>query len=96
LQDKFYVPLAEFTTYGMERLQGDQRIATLYSQAAGLANFLVFYDSGRYRDALVAYLTTVYSGRDTPQTLSELTGVSYEDLDKQYHEFMEESVRQGN
>jgi len=95
LQDDFYVPLAEFTTYGMERLQSDPRIATLYSQAAGLANFLVFHDSGRYRDALVAYLTTVYSGRDTPQTLSELTGVGYEELDEQYREFMEQSVRQG-
>jgi len=96
LQDNFYVPLAEFTTYGMERLQSDKRIATLYSQAAGLANFLIFYDSGRYRDALVAYLTTVYGGRDTPRTLSELTGVRYEDLDKQYRQFMEQSVRQGH
>ena len=36
LHDKFYVPLDEFTGYGMEKLQNDPRIATLYSQAAGL------------------------------------------------------------
>ncbi len=66
LHDEFYVPLAEFTGYGMEQIQNDPRIATLYSQAAGLANFLVYYDGGRYRDALVAYLVAVYAGRDDP------------------------------
>ena len=73
----------------MERLQTDPRIATLYSQAAGLTHFLVHYDRGRYRDALVAYLVAVYTGRDAPDTLAKLTGTSYSDLDKQYHEFLE-------
>ncbi len=89
LRDDFYVPLEEFTTYGMKRIQSDPRIATLYSQAAGLANFLVYYDGGRYRDALVAYLSAVYTGRDTPGTLAELTGAGYRELDKQYRQFME-------
>ena len=56
LHDHFYVPLDEFVDYGMERLQNDPRIATLYSQAAGLTHFLIYYDGGRYRDALVSYL----------------------------------------
>ena len=89
LHDDFYVPLQEFTALGIERLQKDPRIATLYSQAAGLTNFLVYYDGGRYRDALVAYLVAVYTGRDDPDTLAKLTGVSYSTLDKQYHEFMD-------
>jgi len=89
LKDNFYVPLAELTTYGVEKIQTDQRIATLYSQAAGLAHFLIHYDGGRYRDALVAYLATVYSGRDNPATLSQLTGTSYAELDRQYRQFME-------
>jgi len=88
LVDKFYVPLAELTRYGMEQLQADPRIATLYSQAAGLTHFLVCYDNGRYRDALVAYLAAVYNGRDDANTLAHLTGTSYADLDKQYREFM--------
>ncbi len=89
LRDGFYVPLAEFAGYGMEKFQSDHRIRTLYSQAAGLTHFLVHYDGGRYRDALVAYLGAVYSGRDGPQTLSQLTGVSLGELDKQYRQFME-------
>ena len=41
LHDNFYVPLAEFSGYGMEKIQNDPRIGTLYSQAAGLTHFLM-------------------------------------------------------
>ena len=88
LHDDFYVPLQEFTGYGMEKMQKDPRIATLYSQAAGLTHFLIHYDNGRYRDALVAYLSAIYAGRDAPDTLAKLTGTSFADLDKQYREFL--------
>ena len=93
LHDNFYVPYEEFTSYGMEKLQSDKRILTLYSQAAGLTNFLIHYDDGRYRDALVSYLVAVYSGRDDANTLARLTGTSYSDLDRQYREFMEQGIR---
>ena len=93
LESKFYVPLEELTTYGMQRLQSDPRVATLYSQAAGLANFLVFYDGGRYRDALVAYLSTVYNGRDTSRTLADLARSTYPELDRQYRAFVEQSEK---
>ena len=66
LDDKFYVPLAQFTSLSRERFQDDPRIATFYTQAAGLTHFLVHYEEGRYRDALVGFLTTLYSGVDTP------------------------------
>lgn len=89
LHDDFYVPLSEFCGYGMQRLQTDRRIATLYSQAAGLTHFLVFYEGGRYRDALIGYLSAVYSGRADSSTLARLTGVPYATLDRQYREFME-------
>jgi hypothetical protein len=89
LEDHFYVPLELLTSYGMEKLQKDPKISTLYSQSAGLANFLIHYDHGRYRDALVAYLTAVYTGHDNPDTLLELTETGYSELDKQYLEFME-------
>jgi hypothetical protein len=89
LVDKFYVPLQQLCEFGMTRLQSDSRIRTLYSQAAGLANFLVAYDGGRYRDALVSYLSTVYGGRDNAETLARLTSARYSELDRQYHEFME-------
>ena len=88
LHDHFYVPLAELVGYNMETLQKDPRIATLYSQSAGLTHFLIHYDHARYRDALVAYLSDVYSAHDNEQTLPKLTGASFAELDKQYKEFM--------
>lgn len=92
LESKFYVPFQEFAGYNMQRLQSDPRIATLYSQAAGLTHFLIDYQDGRYRDALVSYLSTVYAGRDTPNTLAELTGTSFDELDKQYRAFIESTA----
>jgi hypothetical protein len=87
-KEKLYVPLAEFCSYNAERLQSDPRIKALYSEAAGLTNFLVYYHGGCYRDALVNYLITVYAGRDTPDTLSQLTQTPYATLDGEYREFM--------
>jgi len=89
IDDDFYVPLAELVALGMEQLQHDSRIARLYSQSAGLTHFLMHYDGGRYRDALVAYLSTVYSGRDTPLSLAQLSGTGYDILDRQYRDFLE-------
>lgn len=95
LVDKFYVPLQQFCGFGMTKLQSDPRIRTLYSQAAGLANFLVAYDGGRYRDALVTYLRAVYSGHDDADTLAKLTAARYSELDRQYHEFIERGTANG-
>jgi len=88
LKSKFYVPFAKLTAMSMSDIQRDPRIATLYSQAAGQTHFLIHGEGGRYRDALVAYLDTVYAGRDRPGTLSELTGEDYAELDRQYREFI--------
>lgn len=90
LKDGFYVPLEKLVGYSVASLQQDPKIAKLYSESAGLATFLMNYDSGRYRGALMAYLEAVYTGRATPRTLAERTGMKYEDLDRQYREFLEQ------
>ena len=94
LEDNFYIPLAEFTRFGMDDIKHHERIGTLYSQASGLAHFLIHYDGGRYRDALVGYLSAVYSGSDNPNTLAQLSGNSYAELDRQYRQFMEQGPQQ--
>jgi hypothetical protein len=89
LNDRFYIPLAELCSYTITQLQADARIATIYSQSAGLTHFLVHYEGGKYRDSLVAYLVQVYNGQDNPQTLAQLTGTPLQELDRQYRQFME-------
>ncbi|HEV2968907.1 MAG TPA: hypothetical protein VGY55_02885 [Pirellulales bacterium] len=90
LQDNFYVPLAEMTSYSRDAIQHDPRLPKLYSEASGLANFLIHFRSGRYRQPLIDYLIAVYSGRAEPDTLAKLTGASYEQLDQQYRDYMKE------
>ena len=75
--DQVLTIYAELVGYGSERIQKDPKIQMLYSQAAAMTNFLVYYQGGRYRDALVAYLVDVYTGKDTPHTLSQRTGCRY-------------------
>ncbi len=94
MRDDFYIPLAEFTRLGTDDIQAHPQIATLYSQAAGLTHFLVFHEGGIYRDALVQYLSLVYSGRDTPQTLAELLDAAYPEVDQEYRRFIAKTFEQ--
>jgi hypothetical protein len=95
LEQNYYVPLKEFAAMGMQEFQASPLLAKNYTQSAGLAQFFMQYDNGRYRDALVAHLAELYSGnprkREFPTGLDELTGVSYADLDRQYGEFLRET-----
>ncbi len=91
--DGFYLPLAELVTYGMDRLQQDPRLGTLYSESSGLTHFLVHASGGRYRDVLVDYLIAVYSAHDRASTLSELSRKSYVELDREYRTFIEAITR---
>lgn len=89
VRDDFYLPLAELCSLGMTDLQRHDDIKMLYSEAAGLTYFLMFANEGRYRQALVDYLATVYANRDRRETLSDLTGTSYRNLDEQYKKFIQ-------
>ena len=88
LENHFYIPLAELTAIGVDALQRDERLPKIYSQSSGLAMFLMHAGDGKYRDALAAYVEAVYFGKADAGTLAKLTGKSYEELDREYREFM--------
>jgi hypothetical protein len=92
LNDQFYVPLAELSAMGKDRLQRDPRIARLYSQSAGLTHFLMHSNQGRRRDGMLAVLTAIYTGRDRSTTLPEALGQDFDSLDAQYRQFMQANV----
>jgi hypothetical protein len=87
--DNYYVPLAELAAIGVEDWQQRPDLPRLYSQSAGLASFFIDGQGGKYRDAFRRLLAEIYAGRDDQQTLAEATGVGYEELDREYLEFME-------
>jgi hypothetical protein len=89
LVDGVYVPLAELTSLGMAGLQAREDLAPLYTESAGLANFFLQAEGGKYRQAWVDYLTAIYTGRATASTLSELTGQSFAELDRRYREYLQ-------
>jgi hypothetical protein len=89
LQENYYVPLAELVQLGKDDLQRRSDLTQLYSQLAGLTTFFMHAENGRYRRPLVECLSAVYNGRADANTLSELTGQSYSELDSQYREFLQ-------
>jgi hypothetical protein len=89
LRDNYYVPLAELVKLGKYDMQRRPDVAKLYSQSCGLAAFLIDGEHGRYREPLVRYLQAVYANRDSDQTLAEVTGKTYAELDAAYRRFME-------
>jgi hypothetical protein len=92
--DRYYVPLAEFSRMGMAAFQSvkQPQIAWNYSQGAALTHFFMHFDGGRYRDSLIEHLSQIYSDkkltRDNPEGLDELTGVPFEELDQQYQDYL--------
>lgn len=95
LVDGYYVPLERFSAMGMQAFQTDSvNLSKNYSQASGLAHFLMHYDDGEYRDALIEHLAQLYDDnprrRRGAQLLDELTGVSFEELDRQYAEYLKQ------
>ncbi len=95
LNDRYYMPLRDFTAMGKKTFQTHPRIQMNYSQSAGLVHFFMHYDDGRYRDDLIEHLRQIYAEGQRPrgtldpvESLAKLTGERFEDLDKQYGEYV--------
>lgn len=92
LEDGYYLPLARFASMGQHEFQYHENRAMNYSQGAGLAHFFMHYNGGIYRDALIEHLSQLYSPnariRENPASLADLTGVPFEELDRQYGQFL--------
>ncbi|MCC7083839.1 MAG: hypothetical protein IT427_02400 [Pirellulales bacterium] len=84
----FYMPLRELAPLGMDALQRDPHLPQIYTQCSGVAWFLMAAERGQYRPALMDLLIAVYTGRASETSLEKLTGMKYEELDRQYREFM--------
>jgi len=89
LKENYYVPLGNFRQIGMRDFQNHPEIRKNYSQASGLSQFLMDFDNGIYRDALVTHLTDLYNTRRVvpPRSLARIIGTSFDELDAQYIAF---------
>jgi hypothetical protein len=100
LDQSYYVPLQQFSAWGMPEFQKSPMLVKNYTQAAGMAQFFMQGRQGEYRDALIQQLVQLYSvdprKREFTTGLDELTGVSYDQLDREYGEFLEECAAEVN
>jgi len=88
VEDGFHVPLEELTALGRRALQADERLPQIYSEIAGLADFFMNGERGRYREAFVEYLARIYTGTVDADSLARLCGRDYADLDDAYRRHM--------
>ena len=49
-------------------IQKNEQIGAIYSQAAGLAHFLLDGADRKHRETFIEYLVSIYQGNDTPHT----------------------------
>lgn len=89
LEDNIYWPMRQFVSVGRAEfpLEPDT-----YNQAAGMVHFFLNYEDGIYRDAFIQYLANVYDpafrARQQAVSLEKILGVKYEDLDRQYLDYL--------
>ena len=88
LNEQFHVPLAELATWNRQQVQEHELIRRLYSEAAGLAHFLMNGHGGSRRAALVATVRDVYLGEADEATLARRLNTGYAELDQLYLRFL--------
>ena len=84
----FYLPFDKLVRMGVQDVQGHPKSPSSTARSPAMTNFLMHYDDGRYRDALVRCLPAIYDGSEDPDLLARTTGVGYAELDKQYQAYM--------
>jgi Leucine-rich repeat (LRR) protein len=82
------LPLARISALSRDEIQKSDDIGRIYTQAAGLAHFLIDGEEGMYREAFIDLLTAIYRGEDTTNSLDKATGQLPERLDEQYRKFL--------
>lgn len=94
VKDGFYVPLRELCAMNTQEFQTHPQMVRLYSQSAGLMQFLLHSSDGRYRDAVADILREIYSGQSVMNTLPKHLGRSFEELDEEYREFISRNAEE--
>jgi hypothetical protein len=82
------LPLARLAAMSREEIQNSSEIGRIYSQAAGLAHFLIDGQEGKYREPFIELLSAIYRGDDTAETLSQATQQPLGQLDDEYRAYL--------
>ena len=93
-REGFFVPLVELDAMGRLELLQHLRVRSLYSQSAGICQFLMTTDKGNYRPAFIAFLHKLYRNKTRPDLLPNQLDLSLQDIDERYRAFLKTSREQ--
>jgi hypothetical protein len=85
---QFLKPIEELCELGQQDFQADPRVRQLYSESAGVAQWLMTGDDGKSRTAAMNLLKRVYQSNAKPLELLELMKISVDDANRQYISFV--------
>ena len=81
---KVLIPFEDLVELGQDSFQTDPDVRKMYSQASGMASWLLIDESGERPQVLADLLRELYAGRDAPERLREGLGMSWDECVKQY------------
>lgn len=83
------IPLSLYTALNQEDFKSHENLPALYTEAAGLTHFLMHGEGNKYRDAFFRLLWLVYGNQERPEELSILTGKDFDSLDREFHDYLQ-------
>ncbi len=89
--DRFFLPFSDLADIDGRDWKSHEKMGSLYDQSAAMFYFLMFYENGRLRDPLVVLLRLHYEQKDTRQSIVQLTGMSTDELDAAFKDFLKEN-----
>ncbi|GHT23997.1 hypothetical protein FACS189419_08630 [Planctomycetales bacterium] len=84
----FRLPVSQLVTMTAKDIQHDENIRKIYAQSAALVHWMMFAENGKYRPALQKMLRQVYDETTQDNSLSRLTGLPFDEIDKKYDDFL--------
>ncbi len=86
-REGFFRPLEELHSLDRTGLQESGEVHALYSQSAGMCQFLFNGEGGRYREGLIRFVRDFYRDPDGELSLAD-TAAPFDQLDREYREFL--------
>lgn len=85
---QFLKPIEQLCELGQQDFQNDPRVRQLYSESAGVTQWLMTGNNGENRKALMSLLKRVYQSKAQPLELIDLMKVTVDDANRGYINFI--------
>ncbi len=86
--EDYFIPSKELSDLGRVQLQQRNDLVKIYSESAGLAEFLMNSERGALQPKLNQFLKIMYQGKVKPGRFQSAIGKTFLELDEQYVDFL--------